>query len=84
MLTAITIAALCIAAIIAVGLISLWLETVECRGAGAGALTAGLIVGLSESIAVHLAGAQWLAGVAFVIHKGRVSSIALYPAVAEH
>ncbi|HXW19469.1 MAG TPA: branched-chain amino acid ABC transporter permease [Roseiarcus sp.] len=36
-------------------------------GSVPGALTAGLIVGLSESIAVHLAGAQWRAGVAFVI-----------------
>jgi branched-chain amino acid transport system permease protein len=36
-------------------------------GSVPGALIAGLIVGLSESIAVHLVGAQWRAGVAFVI-----------------
>ncbi|HYC25726.1 MAG TPA: branched-chain amino acid ABC transporter permease [Roseiarcus sp.] len=36
-------------------------------GSVPGALTAGLILGLSESIAVHLVGAQWRAAVAFVI-----------------
>jgi len=36
-------------------------------GSVPGAMVAGLIVGLGEAFAVRLAGAEWRAGVAFVI-----------------